>query len=244
MLSKKLLIVLLIALIATQILFAAPLDEKSPPAPTGAILGTDMSAINGDFVSVYLLKTSEGYILFDTGADIKQIEAGLAELELKASDVKWVFLSHSDGDHVAGLPLFAHAQVYISEAEMPMLTGKVKRNSDKYNTLPNGVDVKKFITLKDGQELKIADTTIQSVLMPGHTPGSIAYIIDKLFLFTGDALRLDGDSYAVHPFTMDEAQAQKTIEASADLLQEYVILTAHFGYKVHCGACKADGVCE
>jgi len=240
MLTKKSLIVLLITLIAILSLFAAPLDEKNPPAKTGAILGTDMSAINCDFVSVYLLKTSEGYILFDTGADTKQIEAGLAELELTASDIKWVFLSHSDGDHVAGLPLFAHAQIFISEAEMQMLSGKVPKFPNQYNTVPVGVDKDKFIQLKDQQEVKIADTTIQAVLMPGHTLGSVAYIIDKLFLFTGDALKLVDDTYEVHPFTMDEAQAQKTIDASADLLHQYVILTAHFGYKVHCGACKSE----
>jgi len=240
MFTKRILIALLVMLIATQILFSAPLDESNPPAKTGAILGTDMSAINCDFVSVYLLKTSEGYILFDTGSDIKQIEAGLAELELKASDIKWVFLSHSDGDHVAGLPLFAHAQIYISEAEMVMLNGKVPKFPNQYNKVPDGVDKDKFIQLKDQQELKIADTTIQAVLMPGHTLGSTAYIIDKLFLFTGDALKLEDDGYDIHPCTMDEAQAQKTLEASADLLHEYVILTAHFGYKVHCGACKGE----
>jgi len=239
MLTKKSLIVLLITLVTTLSLFAAPQDEMTP-AKTGAILGTDMSAINCTFVSVYLLKTSEGYILFDTGADAKQIETGLAELEIKATDVKWVFLSHSDGDHVAGLPLFAHAQIYISEAEMPMITGKIQRGPDRYNSIPDGVDQNKFIQLKDKQELKIADTKIQAVYTAGHTPGSVSYIIDDLFLYTGDAVKLSDDSYDVHPFTMDEAQAQKTIDSMQDMLYEYVNLTAHYGFKVHCGACKSE----
>jgi len=241
MFTRKSQIVFLIAIlfVGMQLLCASPIDEMTP-AKTGSILGSDISAINCTFVSAYLLKTATGYILFDAGADQKQLEAGLAELGVKAGDIKWVFLSHSDGDHVASLPLFTHAQIYISDAEMPMLTGKVERGPERYNSLPDGVKVDKLIPLKDQQIVEIEDAIIQTVYAPGHTPGSTYYIINKQFLFTGDALRLSGDTYEVHPFTMDESQALKTIEASADLLHQYVILTAHYGVKVHCGACKEE----
>jgi len=245
--KPALVITILFACLFANLLFAAPLDEKAPPTPTGKILDTNMFAINGDFVSVYLYYTGNGYILFDTGSDPKMLEAGLTEIGITPEDIDTIFLSHSDGDHVAGLTLFPKAKIYINEAEMPMLTGEVSRGGDRYNKLPEGVENDRLTTLKDGQELEITIDTQENYLggaitketstsipirvinAPGHTPGSTMYVINNEFIFTGDALKIADGNCEVHPFTMDEKQAQATIDASLDTLKKYFMLTSHFG---------------
>jgi len=240
-------ITLLFTCLLANLVAASPTEEMTP-APTGRIFETNMFAVNCTFVSVYLYDTGSRYILFDTGADPKQLEAGLAELGITPDDISIIFLSHSDYDHVAGLTLFPKAKIYINEEEMPMLTGKVARDgASRYNKLPEGVENERLTTVKEGQELEVTFDTHESHLggaitkdtstsipirvinAPGHTPGSTMYVINNEFIFTGDALMIKDGKYEVHPFTLDEKQAQSTIDASLDILKKYLILTAHYG---------------
>lgn len=78
---------------------------KMTPVATGQI-SEHGYAIKDDFANMYLIKDSLGYIAIDAGKDIKVIETEMQKLNINADEVIAVFLTHSDMDHVAGIPLF------------------------------------------------------------------------------------------------------------------------------------------
>jgi hypothetical protein len=49
-------------------------------------------------------------------------------------------------------------------------------------------------------------------------------------MFTGDAFKISDGKMEVHPFTMDEELAKKTIEQLRGLINNCsIVLTAHYG---------------
>jgi glyoxylase-like metal-dependent hydrolase (beta-lactamase superfamily II) len=211
------------------------------PTPTGRIIDTNIIAVNNTFVTVYFVDTGEGYALFDTGVDPENLKKQMEDLKISVNDVKWVFLSHSDRDHVAGLVLFPNAQIFISEAEIVLLDGTKNRFGDEGNKLPEGVDLNRLTKIKDQQEFKFNETTIKSFLAPGHTPGTTLYLVDNRHLFTGDALSYIDGEIGVHPFTIDEAKAKESISKFGALTRfSKLVLTSHYGIiNNHCGKCGA-----
>ena len=72
--------------------------------------GVSTFLIKDEFVNMYLIKDSLGYIAIDAGKDLMVIETELHKLNIKPEEVIAVFLTHSDMDHVAGIPLFKNAK--------------------------------------------------------------------------------------------------------------------------------------
>ena len=87
-------------------------------------------------VTCYLIKHAKGFVLFDTGVGDhivkmpegqksragfwtvkKTLESQLAELGVKPSDINYVALSHSHGDHVGNLKLFPDATLLVQKPE-------------------------------------------------------------------------------------------------------------------------------
>lgn len=201
------------------------------PTPTGSIPGTNIFAAKNNMNAVYFVDTGDGYIMIDAGSDPKTLEAAIKDAGINTDDVKWALLTHSDYDHVASLPLFPNAEIYISENEMPLLNGTVKRNAASNNSLPAEISVDDLISLQDGQELLFSGTTVKCIGATGHTNGSMLYLIDNQHLFTGDAFKVDNEKLGIHPYTMDEETAKKTIENLKDTINgSAFVITAHYGY--------------
>lgn len=201
------------------------------PAATGVVAGTEIAAVNNGMNSLYFLPSSDGYIAVDAGTNAEKAMQEMAALGIEPQNVKHVLLTHTDADHVAALTHFPNAQIYMSEDELPMIDGTTKRNASQYNALPDGVDQASLILLEDGQELEIGGRRVVCVKAPGHTPGSMAYRLDDAYLFTGDAARVNGGGMEPHPFTMDEAAAQASIQRLKEEMDGcQLVLTAHYGY--------------
>ena len=201
------------------------------PAKTGYIPDTNIYSVKNVMNTVYFIKTDSGYIMIDAGSNAKKFEASLKEAAIDTNDVKWIFLTHSDYDHVDSLPLFPNANIYMGKDELPLINGTVKRNKLGGNVLPAGIDINAIILLSDGQELSFDGTNVECVKAPGHTPGSMAYLVDGRYLFTGDAFMVSKGSMGIHPYTMDADLAKKTIERLKKIITGgAVALTAHYGY--------------
>jgi len=203
------------------------------PADTGRINGAGIIAVNNGMCNVYLIETSEGYALIDAGFNSKSLEAALGELDVAPADIKYVFLTHSDGDHTAALPLFPGATIYMSEDEMQLLDGRTNRSGNSGNSLPAGVDQNSIVLLGDGQEVQIGERTIRGLKAPGHTPGSMLFVADGSYVFSGDAFKISGNKMDVHPFTMDAETSKATMQRLyGDIVSTELTLTAHYGYFV------------
>ena len=86
--------------------------------------------------------------------------------------------------------------------------------------------------LDDQQTLKIGNITIRGIETPGHTPGSMSYLVNNKYLFVGDAFGLKNGKIDKPNkfFSGDMETAIKSFDNISDLSDVEYIFTAHNGY--------------
>jgi len=196
------------------------------PLATGEVI-PGVYAVNNEFVNFYLVQSGDDYLMIDAGNQISQTQTALAELGISTDAVKIILLTHSDIDHIRALSLFPEAQVYLPALEVQMIDGTVKRSPMGYNQMERS-----YTTLADGEEISLLDYHIRCISTPGHTPGSMSFLLDDRYLFVGDSMRLkDGKAILFNSlYNMDGDLQQESIrKLAADIQPEY-IFTAHYGY--------------
>ncbi len=201
--------------------------KKLHPIET-AFLVDSIYTVKDDFVNIYLIKTGKDFIVFDAGNSIEFVKEGLSKLNINPEQITAVFLTHTDGDHVGALSLFKNATVYISKQEEQMVNGQTSRFALFKNTLSG----RAYLTLEDGQKIDFSNFKVQGILTPGHTPGSMCFLVNEKYLFTGDALSLkDGriDRFN-HFFNMNSETAAKSMGKITQLPLPQYIFTAHYGF--------------
>ena len=220
----------IIVLMGAGLTYYLPMLVMSP-AGTGQLSGTGIYCVRNAINTVYFINTSSGYIMVDAGSDRPKIETSIQEIGIDKNDVKWILLTHSDYDHVASLALFPNAAIYMNGDEFPLINGTVKRSPFGGNSLPEGISVNSINSLLDGQELSFGGVGIKCIASPGHTPGSMMYLVDGRYLFSGDAFKVSKGKIGVHPYTMDAKLAKNTMERLKDTINgSSIVLTAHYGY--------------
>ena len=185
-------------------------------------------AVNDSFVNMYLVKDSNNYVAIDAGNDIKVIAKELKKLKIDPEKITAVLLTHTDGDHVAALKLFKNATVYLAKEEEQMINGKTARMLDKHNQ----IDTKVYTLLDDQQNIQIGNIHIKCILTPGHTPGSMSYLVNGVYLFVGDAFGLK-EGKVDKPnkiFTNDMETAIKSFGKINHLPGTEYIFTGHTGF--------------
>lgn len=152
-------------------------------------------------VQAYLVEGRDKSVLIDTGCGIGDLKAYVATLTGKPITV---LLTHGHLDHAPGAVQFdtvymnladcgiyaAHdlIQQRIDYVETTSFAGKYRRE----DLLPeNSADA--FLDLQDGMRFDLGGLHITAYACPGHTPGSMAFLIEE------DRMLLLGDS--CNPFT-------------------------------------------
>jgi metallo-beta-lactamase class B len=153
-------------------------DPLLPPAR----LFDNVYAIGRTGTMVYAVTTSAGIVLIDAGyAD--QLETvllpGLKTLGLDPNDVRWVLLGHGHADHFGGAAYFQArgARVVLSAADWDLMN--VPPPAGRGNTPPPAPAVRpptRDVVAMEGQAIVVGDVSFTPVAIPGHTPGSLAYI--------------------------------------------------------------------
>jgi glyoxylase-like metal-dependent hydrolase (beta-lactamase superfamily II) len=155
--------------------------------------------------AAYVIETSEGLVLVDSGLDA---DAGLLKSEMAKLGLDWkrlraILLTHIHGDHTGGaeaLRSATGAKVYAGAGDVPVLKSAQPREAfystyfmPNHSPHPTTVD----IALKGGETIAFGDTRIQALATPGHSPGSICYLLERKnlrALFAGDVIMmLKGD---------------------------------------------------
>ncbi|NLC16793.1 MAG: MBL fold metallo-hydrolase [Clostridiales bacterium] len=136
---------------------------------------------------------SNFYIVSQNNAAIMIDPSGSSKIHQKAQDylkannlqLKGVLLTHGHFDHIALGHLFqGKAPIYIHKDDSPMLY------SDKNYGKLFGYVIKPFEAdnlLDGGEELTFGGIKVQVIHTPGHTQGSVCYVIDNC-IFSGDTL--------------------------------------------------------
>ncbi len=218
-----------VILIGMTVLYMFRMNSETKimtPAPTGLVVD-GVYSINNGFVDMFIIRGKTGYIAIDSGTDAKKLDNELKKLNIDESLVRSVFLTHTDYDHTAGLKLFKNAKVYISSAEEQMINGKTHRALIFNNSITPG-----YKKLKDGEEIKVDGIKVNCILTPGHTPGSMCYLVNDKYLFTGDTISLkNGIAGPFNKFfNMDTKTELSSIKKIDNLPGIEYVFTAHYGY--------------
>jgi hydroxyacylglutathione hydrolase len=130
-------------------------------------------------VKAKLEKDVNGYVLV-SGDEAAIIDAGepaekLAG-QLNGASLKWVLATHGHPGHLAGKDALkeatgAQTAMHVADAKLFL------RSADRY--------------LLDGDELELGEIKIRVIHTPGHTPGSLSFLVAN-HLFTGDTLLAGG----------------------------------------------------
>jgi glyoxylase-like metal-dependent hydrolase (beta-lactamase superfamily II) len=170
----------------------------------GQQLVPGVETVKDGFVSVFLVDAGPGKVaLIDAGKDAsgQAILAALARRQLTPASVVAIFLTHGHGDHTAACKIFPGAQVYALEAEVPLV----------------GDAAKIAHPLRDGEATDVGDIHVETFAVPGHTPGSAAYLARGV-LFLGDSAGASKDGVvmkAVRLFSSDSTQNVSSLKSLA-----------------------------
>ncbi|MEO7730766.1 MAG: subclass B3 metallo-beta-lactamase [Kofleriaceae bacterium] len=128
-------------------------------------------------VASYLIATSRGLILLDTGPRemTSVVRAGIVKLGFKLEDVKILLTSHAHWDHVEGhaaMKQLTGAAVMALAEEAPALSsGKDLSALGGVGWDPVPVDR----VLHDGDDVVLGDVTMHALWTPGHTQGTTTW---------------------------------------------------------------------
>ena len=201
-------------------------SRKLSPVET-RVIAPGIYAVKDSYVNLFLMKNHDTYIAFDAGNDAKQVQQELARLKIDPKTVEAVFLTHSDPDHVAACTLFSNAKIYLPKAEEPMVNGQISRFLFMKNKLALPHEL-----LEDNQIINISGLKIKGISTPGHTPGSMSFLVNETHLFTGDTMGIKNGE--VTPFNdlfnMDSQRQRKSITHLAALPGVDYIFTGHYGF--------------
>ena len=180
----------------------------------------------------YVIKNDAEYIAIDAGGGNKKIaKAELSKLAIEPEKITTVLLTHTDFDHISALDLFKNATIYISNQEVQMVDGSTIRMFGFGNKLKYD-----YKTLQNNEELYFGKRKVKCILTPGHTNGSMSYLIDDKYLFVGDTLSLKNGQVELFNslFNMDDIAQTKSIEKLAKILTADYIFTCHYGFTDDC----------
>jgi len=133
-------------------------------------------------LSSYLLTTPEGHILISSNyeSSVPVIRDNVEALGFDFSDIEILISGHAHPDHIEGDALVKRltgAEVVVGRLEVPAVRA--------FRT-PSGDSLPIDRIVDDGDSVSLGGTTLTAHLLPGHTPGCLAW---------STQLEEDGQSY-------------------------------------------------
>jgi glyoxylase-like metal-dependent hydrolase (beta-lactamase superfamily II) len=185
---------------------ALPADGVPPLGSSAITIVPGLHLLGGLSPSAaYVVETREGLVLVDSGlaSDARLLKSQMKGLGLDGQSVRAILLTHAHGDHSGGaahLRTATGAKVYAGRGDSTVLRDGGPREAF-FSTFhmpddmphPTSVDVE----LDGGEVIGVGDVRFRALATPGHTPGSICYLMERgplRALFTGDVIMmLHGD---------------------------------------------------
>jgi N-acyl homoserine lactone hydrolase len=167
----------------------------------------------------WLIKRGSEWVLWDTGVPQatlndpkgwstlpklivyhldKTITGQLAEVGLKTSDITYVALSHTHGDHIGNVTLFPNSTILMQRIEYSWISSPDGPN-DNVNQLKalarKLMGTPRQLRLLDGDTDVFGDGSVTLISTPGHTPGSQSLLVhlknSGFIILSGDVVHLE-----------------------------------------------------
>ncbi|MEM8897197.1 MAG: MBL fold metallo-hydrolase [Bacteroidota bacterium] len=150
-------------------------------------------------IAAFIYETSEGPVLVECGphSTWSNLVFGIEEAGFKVEDIKHLFLTHIHFDHAGAAWALAEkgATVYVHPVGYPHMLNPTKLYDsakriygDMMETLwgiMKEIPENQLISVEDGQEITVGDTTFKALFTPGHATHHIAWQVGK-DIFAGD----------------------------------------------------------
>jgi hydroxyacylglutathione hydrolase len=203
------------------------LDAFFYPLATGQVT-ENVYAVKDKDVNIFIYTDGEHAIAIDAGYPGGALREELKQLLIPPESMTHLFLTHTDHDHTGSLGLFKNAQIYFAKDEEQMIDGTRARLLWVYK---NPKIDQPCTLLADGDVITVGAIKIQAIATPGHTPGSMSFLVNDGVLFTGDTLVLqNGHVHTFYRFfNMDTATQRQSIRKLAALENVALLCTAHTG---------------
>jgi len=162
-------------------------DGVEPPVD-GARVGPAVTVVDG-YVAAFVIEAGDGdVVLVDAGKDpeARRIRDALAGLGHEPSDVSAILLTHGHEDHRGGVAEFPEARIHAHVDELPLLAGEVRSEGPVPWWSGHAEPLEVTDPVRDGDDIRIGDLSIRAFHLPGHTAGSVAWLVEDT-LFLGDS---------------------------------------------------------
>lgn len=127
--------------------------------------------------TVWILRTSEGFIVFDSLNNpveaLELIGGGMMKLGLDPKQIKYVAIMHEHADHYGGSKYLKERYGARLIASEPAWNFMAKETRPRVAYAPA-----RDMVIADGQKLTLGDTTVTFYVTPGHSAGSISAIFN------------------------------------------------------------------
>ena len=172
------------------------------------------------------------FILFDENKDAFIVDPGASSeviieaIEKNSLNIKYILLTHGHFDHVGAVATLAKkfkAPVYLSKKDRKFLENPREVRASSFGMEIEAADVDVFV--KDGDEIPFSDSIIKVIETPGHTLGSVCYLLNN-YLFAGDTL-FNGSIGRTDFPESDHALMIESLKKLKELDDDIYVLSGH-----------------
>ena len=195
-------------------------NRADDPGIQPAKIFDNVYAIGNVGTVAYVIQTSTGLMMIDAlGAN--QVESdilpGFAKLGLDPAQVKTILVGHGHADHFGGSAYFQQkfgSKVYVSGVDWTLMETPPRGRGP--GAPPPAAPPRRDGELRDGESVALGNVSVRAVAVPGHTPGSMGFIIPVVDRGERHVAALFGGSWLTPGLLNDEA------------MQTYIASVAHF----------------
>ena len=188
------------------------------PAPAPAKAFDNLFFLGSGWVSAWAIPTSDGILLIDALNNDEEgrriIAGGMQRLGLDPAQTRTLVVTHGHGDHYGAANWFKrqfNTRIVMSEPDWVMTSTKLE-----YDTPLWGRPPQRDVSVKHGDVVKLGDTSLEIVLTPGHTVGTISPIfqvrdganIHTAMLWGGTAFNFGRNPERMHHYIQSAERAR------------------------------------
>lgn len=177
--------------------------------------------------SIYILgcKRTNEAVIIDGGGDAAEL---LATIDDQQWDLQAIWQTHAHIDHVAGLNDLRQARdapILLHSLEQPIYDAAVQQGQIFGFQIEPLPPVDQYV--EEGQVVNVGELSATVMLLPGHSPGSVAfYFADEGLFFGGDVLFQGSVGRVDLPGSSPQAMRQ-SLRRVIELPDDTIVLPGH-----------------